>query len=613
MRGIETSSANDSGIGVHNALDLTPIDNTASITFKIITFSDGKSIALDPTDIVVLVGPNNAGKSVALRELDQHFSQAFVPTVITTVEFQEAGSPEDFDAFLKKHVRVNHFKYNDQEPRWQYEGYRFSFTINYDAKRDWPVSARKFGPLFCMRLPTETRITDSDPVDSIDFHKQLPSNPIQMLYCDDELEERISSYFRLAFREDLILFRSGGGKLPMLVGQRPIPEYQKGEDRISRSYISKVHDSTVPLMQQGDGMRSFASVILHMLAPITPSILLLDEPEAFLHPPQARLLGEIIATEKSPRAQLFLATHSSDVLKGLINVAPEHLRIVRMQRDGNVNRIRELDKEIVKKISLDPIMRYSSVLSGLFHERVIICEADADCMFYSSILDLPEVRGETHPDVLFVHANGKHRMATLAETLVALDVPVDIVADIDVLNDLTVLKRIVVALNGDWEQICPLADALKKEIENSEPPLSFDDLRTNIRSELDKAPAEHNPIKDLRSRIDDIFPQSTPWGAIKRGGKASLPQGQATQRFNRLQILCGAAGLWIVPVGELEGFCKSTGRKGPAWVQQVVEERDLATDPELEPARQFVKEIWDSKRSFAAGDVAHRSQLTTDA
>ena len=69
-------------------------------------------------------------------------------------------------------------------------------------------------------------------------------------------------------------------------------------------------------------MRSFASVILHLLAPITPSILLLDEPEAFLHPPQARLLGEIIAKEKSHRAQLFVATHSSDVLQGLMNVAP---------------------------------------------------------------------------------------------------------------------------------------------------------------------------------------------------------------------------------------------------------------------------------------------------
>ena len=459
----------------------------------------------------------------------------------------------------------------------------------------WPDQIGVFSPLFCKRIQTETRISDSDPAEVINFLDESPKHPIHLLFDDDELEARISSYFRKAFGEDLNVYISAGSHWPLFVGDRP--ELDLGEQRHSRTYSSRFRSQMVPLRDQGDGMRSFTSVILHLLAPITPSLLLLDEPEAFLHPPQARLLGEIISIEKAPGAQLFLATHSPDVLQGLINVAPDHLRVLRMQRDGNVNRIKELDKELVKTISLDPIMRYSSVLSGVFHERVVICEAHADCMFYSAILDLPEVHGETHPDVLFVHANGKHRLATLAETLVALDVPVDIVADIDVLNDLTVLGKIVEALRGDWEQIRPLADALKKEIEISVPVLSFDDLRTSIRRELDKAPADHNPVKNLRSRIDDIFPQSVPWGALKRGGKAALPQGQATQRFNRLQTLCGQVGLWIVPVGELEGFCKSIGRKGPAWVQKVVEERDLANDQELESARKFVKQVWESRRS----------------
>ena len=151
-----------------------------------------------------------------------------------------------------------------------------------------------------------------------------------------------------------------------------------------------------------------------------------------------------------------------------------------MQRDGDVNRIKELNKELVKKISYDPIMRYTSVLSGVFHERVIICEADADCMFYSSILDLPDVHGDTHPDVLFVHANGKHRMATLAETLVALDVPVDIVADIDVLNDLTVLEKIVKALNGDWNAVKPLSEAVKTAIEEHKPWLNASEVKKGI-------------------------------------------------------------------------------------------------------------------------------------
>ena len=176
-------------------------------------------------------------------------------------------------------------------------------------------------------------------------------------------------------------------------------------------------------------MRSFASVILHLLAPVTPSILLLDEPEAFLHPPQARLLGEIIATEKPTGAQLFVSTHSTDVLQGIMGVATEHLRVLRIRREENVNLTRELDNELVREISRDPLMKYSAVMSGLFHKRVIICEGDSDCMFYSSLLDIPTVHDSHHPDVLFVHGGGKTRMAALAQSLRALDVPVDVIAD----------------------------------------------------------------------------------------------------------------------------------------------------------------------------------------
>ena len=580
-------------------LESNAVIGSPSVTYESVTFSDGTQITLDQEDVVVLVGPNNAGKSLALKELEEHFDDDPIDNkVVSSTQPRKIGTKEGFAKFLNKHTQIK-----AQGSFLTYTGRAGIYQNTKDKPEEtWPDKIQAFRPLFCMRIPSENRISDSDPVNAIDIVGEPLDHPIHMLFSDDELEQKIGAYFRRAFGQELVLDRGAGKTWPLLVGRRPTGNC--GEREFSSSYLNRLRRSTVPLSQQGDGMRSFASVVLHLLAPVSPSILLLDEPEAFLHPPQARLLGEIIATEKSPGSQLFLATHSSDVLQGLINVAPEHLRILRIQRAGNVNRVKELDKELVKKISLDPIMRYSSVLSGLFHERVIICEADADCMFYSSILDLPEVRGETHPDVLFVHANGKHRMATLAETLVALDVPVEIVADIDVLNDLAVLKKIVMALRGDWEQIGPLADALKKEIENSELRLGFDDLKTRVQEELDRTPAEYNPAKDLRSRIDDIFPQSTSWGAIKRGGKAALPQGQATQRFNRLQMFCGQAGLWIVPVGELEGFCKSTGRKGPTWVQQVVEERDLATDPELDPARQFVKQLWDNKRFYAASDAA---------
>ena len=557
--------------------------NSPSVTFQSITFSDGTTIELGPTDIVVFIGPNNAGKSLALRELQGYLGSNREAIVIKSTQLHKTGTQEDLRTFLDKNVVVR-----TAEAERGYYGYRFSLPVS--LIQLWPDRMEFFSPIFCMHVQTETRITDSNPVNSIERLHEPPSHPIHMLY-DDRLEKKISNYFRAAFGEDLILFHLGGQTSPLLVGKRPSPNLE--EDRLSNSYNTRLLESTVPLQEQGDGMRSFASVILHLLAPITPTILLLDEPEAFLHPPQARLLGEIIAQEKSPRAQLFVSTHSADVLNGLINVAPNHLRVLRIQREGKINRVKELDKGLVQKISTDPLMKYSSVMSGMFHERVIICESDADCMFYSTILDLKEVRGERQPDVLFVHANGKDRMAALAQTLVALNVPVDIIADIDVFRDEVAFQKIIESVKGNWAKVRQVAKEVRAAIEQRRTPMDISEVKTAIQEKIN---ADHSgDFLKLRSEIDTIFRNSSPWGLVKTGGAAALPGGHATEQFNKLRSLCAEIGLWVVDVGELEGFCKSVGLHGPPWVQQVIEQKNLADDSELEPARKFMREIWASR------------------
>ena len=138
-------------------------------------------------------------------------------------------------------------------------------------------------------------------------------------------------------------------------------------------------------------MRSFAAVTLHVLAARTHSIQFLDEPEAFLHPPQARLLGRYIAESKTGTSQLFIATHSTDVLEGLIEGGSEKVRIVRLRREGDVNYVKELSKEQTKSVTQDTLARFSRVFDGVFFEHVVICESDSDCMFYQSFLSLPSI------------------------------------------------------------------------------------------------------------------------------------------------------------------------------------------------------------------------------
>ena len=582
----------DTEEGIGSTAESKATEGSPSVTFESITFSDNTTIRLGPADVVVLVGPNNSGKSLALRELDDYLGGNSATTVLKSIKLRKTGTEEDFDAFVRKHGQVRR-----QGGSSTISGYQFSINMpSLDLKQFWPNDITSFRSLFCLRVPTEKRITDSDPVDSINNLEQHATNPIHMLW-EDELESKLSGYFRRAFDEDLILYRGGVRKSPLLVGERLVPD--KGEDRVSAKYLKRLVATTVPLHNQGDGMRSFASVILHLLAPITPTVLILDEPEAFLHPPQARLLGEIIAAERSSKTQLFVATHSPDVLHGLINIASDRLRVLRVQQEGKVNRVKELEKDLVREISVDPLMKYSSVMSGVFHERVIICEADADCMFYSSILDLSALHGKSQPDVLFVHASGMGRIAALAKTLVALGVPVDIIADIDVLRDTNVFKSIVESLGQDSTVVLLLAEQVKKAIEQHKPWLNASEIKKGIFEILEETPATGEFPRSQRSKIEALFRKASPWDAVKGSGESAVPSGDPTKQFKKLIGLCKEMGLWIVPVGELEGFCKSVGGKGPRWVQQVIEERNLANDPELERARAFVREVWQNKTTNA--------------
>ena len=446
-----------------------------------------------------------------------------------------------------------------------------------------------------MRISTETRITFSNKQPSIDTVSSSPTHPTHIIYADDRIEQRLSRYFKRAFGKDLIVDRGGGSQIPLMVGTRPTAGI--GEDRVSATYVERLRNVAQPLDTQGDGMRSFASVILQLLAPSTQSVLLLDEPEAYLHPPQAKLLGEFIAKERRPQSQLFIATHSADVLHGLLQAAPEQLRIIRIERVGEVNRVKELDKEKARTIGSDPLMKFSNVLNGIFHERVIICEADSDCMFYSALLDLPKIRGEQQPDVLFVHANGKHRMAALAEALRSLGVMVDTIADIDVINDGSVHRKIVEALGGIWSTFEVQAKPVRDAIIQHKPWLNSAEVTNAVIAIVEKAPTTGEFPKSLRKDIESIFRKASPWDAVKEAGEAAIPGGQPSVHYRELKKLCSAIGLWIVPKGEMEGFCKEIGGHGPRWVQQVIETYDLATASELESARSFVKEIWQARSS----------------
>src|SRR5690606_29402020 len=135
-------------------------------------------------------------------------------------------------------------------------------------------------------------------------------------------------YFKEAFGEEVIINHGAGKKIPLHVGERPIVTAEN--DRVSTAYQMKLRE--LPLLhEQGDGMKSFAGVFLSLFAE-DYTINLIDEPEAFIHPPQAELLGQMISQKLGENKQLFIATHSEDFLKGLLESAVDRLIVIRIQQ-----------------------------------------------------------------------------------------------------------------------------------------------------------------------------------------------------------------------------------------------------------------------------------------
>lgn len=392
---------------------------------------------------MLLVGPNNAGKSAALRAVRDKLNQpSNTSPVVSSLSVAREGAPEDLLGWIGSFARQHESSPTD--PIFQAFGIGIHIS---QAKNLWQGGGQSLGGLsrfFCHLVTADERLQAANPAQNIAIVREAPTNPIHYLLRDDGLELKLSGQFKKAFGVDLVVHRNAGSQIPLHTGQRPVPGH--GQDRVSIEYIKQI-EMLPPLQTQGDGMRSFAGVLLYTSVG-RESILLIDEPEAFLHPPQARQLGRMLVADKPVDRQLFVATHSGDILRGVLDAQSKNVRVVRIRRQGSVNVVRQLDNVKIAELWNDPLLRYSNILDGMFHEKVVISESDSDARFYAAMFDaVIEAKGpETRwPDIMFTHCGGKDRLAVVIRALREVDVPVIAVADLDVLSNERPLRDIIEA------------------------------------------------------------------------------------------------------------------------------------------------------------------------
>lgn len=363
------------------------------------------------------------------------------------------------------------------------------------------------------------------------------------------------------------------------------------------------------LNQQGDGIKAFCAILIPLIGQLTP-LILLDEPEAFLHPPQIRELARIIATEIYPHTQVIIATHSDDFVRGMIDFAGRRVSVIRMTRskfnDGQsreVNYIKKLDSADISQLWHDPLLRTSDVLTSLFHRLAIIVEGDSDARFLRALLDkIADNDSAGVLDVKFFHCGGKDKIPKIVAALRAIGVPTVCVVDIDVLDDKEKFLRLVDSFGGDRSTFeKPIADLLRF-VSEQRSTQNFSETKEQIEKLFEGLDTQKPIPSNILLKVREVLNRSSAWYLVKRSGASFFPGGEAYNNFTSICNNAGTLGIVINTHGELENLCRTVVAKKGEWLTAVLE-KDLSTDADLLDARQFAQNLLHRCQEIAASKI----------
>jgi len=564
-----------------------PTDNEAdtfSFALTSITFSDGSTVALEPSSLFIITGPNSSGKSVALSEIhrlymdDRSIVQPY--RVIKQATFSRVGTAKAFADWLRERYPssfTNDIEYFNLGGQGEVGPTATDFSID--------RTAGKCHVALIHRLDTETRLRLASETSSVNFAAGQVTSYIHYLQRDPRLASTISDLVYSAFRRNLIINFGGGQQVWFHVGEEP--PRNSLNDRVSQEYLTELRKQP-RLDQEGDGIRSFVGTLLASKVAARP-LMLIDEPEAFLHPPQARKLGSILAESASTgNRQLIVATHSSDIIQGAMD-ASQRVVVCRMTRTGDVNRVSVLDKSALEELWSRPLLRSSVAINGLFHAGAVICEGDADCRFYETLISRLERSTKTAFDLHFVHGGGKGALASFARAYKALSIPTAVIADLDLLKNQDEFKAIISALGVDPSELGQLSYRVAAALANRKPLLPIQQFADKVCDVLEVAKSKKRLDSQDRKQLHSLMEEASDWSEAKRYGLTRLSGTELTTGKDLLDK-CKQLGLFIVPEGELERWWREGPPDKAEWICQAIGQ--INNQPQLfSEASKFMAEV----------------------
>ena len=519
---------------------------------------DDAPLRFTPGPMTVFVGPNNSGKSLALREIEDFILTGgdSLRHVVSRLALL-LPPPEEIRALIDSRrvgeeedgrVRVMRLRSPSEYARRRAtdiaepvveQPVDVELLLDAASRAERPTDEdmeRICGDLlalFTLRLDGQTRLALTQPQAAGDLESH-PTNHLGALFRDDEARSRIREITADAFGLYFVIDPTEGTHFRVRMSERaPMDdaEEQAVTDR-SRAFHGRAHG----VDELSDGLRAFTGLTAAVLS-AEYRIMLVDEPEAFLHPPLTRKLGKRLTELAAERgANVLAATHSPDFVMGAMT-SGQAVNIVRLTYRRGVPSARLLAADKLETMMRDPLLRSTGVLGALFHEGAVVCEADADRVFYAEINDRLLASGRGGADgVVFLNAQNKQTVRRIVRPLREMGLPAVALLDLDLLKG-----------RDDFRDLCSAAFVPEVFWE------PWEELRRRMHQKMNNADYKDGGVYHL--------------GGADREGADRLLENLAEY------------GVFLVPVGELECWLRGleVGGHGPEWLTTVFQK--MGNDP----------------------------------
>lgn len=401
------------------------------------------SVNLGP--VTVLVGPNNGGKSTALQDLTGYVNRSgstpMSPwaggTVIEEIDLEEPATPEEVIEFLgprthnltDDYVEIRTFTPGAGDPSAGGTQPIPRHQLDPNANSPEHVAVRLLAP-YTIWLNGRQRFELASESQSGALDGP-PTSHWMAVEREDEVYDEVDGMVFAAFEQHLVVRTFRPPQLQPALS--PIPVSNELRHSTSQEAIAQ-QQIAIPLTELSDGVQVFCGLTAAVAA-LPHLLLLIDEPEAFLHPTLCRRLGANLARIARQRdARLITATHSAEFLLGCLEEVPE-TTVLRLEYRRGVPASHALGADKVSELSRDPLLRSADALHALFARSAVVCEADSDRAFYEEInRRLFDTDGRVGAlDATFLNAQNWQTTVRIAAPLRAAGVPAAIVLDLDTL------------------------------------------------------------------------------------------------------------------------------------------------------------------------------------